>query len=171
MEQDDQTQMIQHIDKYIEQYGQRLYGLCVHLTGNCHDADDLYQETWLKVLRFLTRYDPARDFGPWLTSICVNTYRDLRKKRWRSPFFDLFRDSEEKDAVMERQPDRKPEYKELREAVESLEEKLRITVILYYFCDMNQMKTAQVLGIPVGTVKSRLNLARKKLKEVMTDEG
>lgn len=56
-------------------------------------------------------------------------------------------------------------------AVDALPEKLRLTVILFYFRDMDITSTAAVLGIPPGTVKSRLNKARNKLKEVLEHES
>jgi DNA-directed RNA polymerase specialized sigma24 family protein len=63
-----------------------------------------------------------------------------------------------------------PDYTPLYQAVDGLPEKLRVTVILYYFEEMDVNTTAQVLGIPPGTVKSRLNKARTKLKEVLGNE-
>ena len=65
------------IDQYIQQYGRRLYGLCRSLCSNPFDADDLYQETWLRVVKHISKYDPSREFEPWLTRICVNTYRSI----------------------------------------------------------------------------------------------
>lgn len=50
------------IDPYIQQYGRRLYGLCRHLCANVLDADDLYQETWMKAVKNFARYDPAKPF-------------------------------------------------------------------------------------------------------------
>ena len=75
------------IDPYIERYGERLYGLCRALCASRADADDLYQETWLKVIRYYDRYDPSREFEPWLTRICVNTYRSTLRRMIRSPVF------------------------------------------------------------------------------------
>lgn len=69
-------------DDYIEMHGQRLFGLCMHLCRERWDAQDLYQETWLKAYQAQQNYDSSRDFGMWLTSICVNLYRDkLRRKK------------------------------------------------------------------------------------------
>ncbi len=154
------------IDQYIQQYGRRLYGLCRHLCADPHDADDLYQDTWLKVMKNISRFDESRDFEPWLTQICVNTYRNTLRRLARSPFFDAFADNGEKDRVFEnaRAPG-KPEYGELHEAVDKLPEKLRMAVILFYFRDMNLEQAAGALGIPVGTMKSRLNKARKLLRQ------
>lgn len=158
------------IDQYIRQYGKRLYGLCLSLCANSFDADDLYQETWLRVVKSISQYDPTKEFEPWLTKICVNTYRNVLRRLARSPFLD-FRTNEEKDAQINAVPDaEKADYSPLYEAIDRLPEKYRIAVILFYFQDMDITATAQVMGIPEGTVKSRLSKARKLLKEVLDGE-
>lgn len=159
------------LDGYIRQYGKRLYGLCLHLCASREDAEDLYQETWLKVCKYLDRYDPAREFEPWLTRICVNTYRSIFRKLQRSPLFDRFSSGEEKDRLLLSVPDReRADYSDLYSAIRKLPGKLRITVILYYFEDLDIRTTAEVLKIPEGTVKSRLDRARNYLKGALKDE-
>lgn len=158
------------IDQYIRQYGKRLFGLCMTLCGDPYEAEDLYQETWLKVVRNIYRYDPAREFEPWLTKICVNTYRNTLRRIARSPVLN-FRDTREKDTMMQSVPaPEKKDYEPLYEAVRNLPEKMRLTVVLFYFEDMDIRSAAEVLGVPPGTVKSRLSKARKLLKEVLGDE-
>ena len=160
------------MDDYIRQYGKRLYGLCMILCASSFDADDLYQETWLRAVDKYAQYDTAREFEPWLTRICVNLYRNRLRRFRRSPVFDGFRSSEEKEFAMGAVPEQeKTDYSSLYQAVDQLPEKLRTTVILFYFEDMDTETTAEVLGIPAGTVKSRLNKARKLLREVLTDEA
>jgi len=159
------------IDQYIRQYGKRLYGLCLSLCGNSFDADDLYQDTWLKAVKHIAQYDTTKEFEPWLMRICVNTYRNTLRRIARSPFLN-FSSGEEKDALLQSIPaTENPDYAPLYEAIDRLPDKLRLTVILFYFRDMDAASTAAVLGIPTGTVKSRLNKARKCLKEVLSDEA
>lgn len=159
------------IDQYIQQYGRRLYGLCRSLCPNPCDADDLYQETWLRAVKHFSKYDPSREFEPWLTKICVNTYRSTLRRLARAPLLD-FSSGEEKDRVLNSVPaPEKRDYAPLYEAVGKLPEKLRLTVILFYFQGENLASAARILGIPVGTVKSRLSKARKQLKEVLSDES
>ena len=159
------------IDPYIHQYGKRLYGLCMTLCANTAEADDLYQETWLKVLKNIERYDSSQPFEPWLTRICVKLYRNSLRRLMRSPILDKFATSQEKDGVIEGVRAEEPEdYSELHSAIGMLSEKLRIVVILYYFEDLDIASVAEILKIPPGTVKSRLNKARIKLKEVLTHE-
>lgn len=158
------------MDSYIQRYGKRLYGLCRKLCGNALDAEDLYQDTWLRVLRSIGSYDPQQPFEPWLTKICVNLYRNGLRRMARSPFL-LFRTDREQECFFEQLPAPEGEdYASLHEAIDALPEKLRLTVLLYYFRDMDVASTAAVLNIPPGTVKSRLSKARKQLKEVLTCE-
>ena len=160
------------INQYIRDYGKRLYGLCLHLCANSYEAEDLYQETWLKVVKNIDKYDPAKEFEPWLTTSCVNTYRNTLRRILKSPVFNTFATTEEKEQTLNNLP--APEgkdYSDLYAAINQLPEKLRLTILLFYFRDMNIESVAAVLGIPPGTVKSRLNKARKLLKEVLTDES
>lgn len=158
------------IDQYIQQYGRRLYGLCRSLCADPFDADDLYQETWLRVVKHISQYDPSREFEPWITRICVNTYRSILRRLAKSPLLD-FSNGEEKDRLLASVSAlEKPDYAPLYEAVGRLPEKLRLAVILFYFRGEDLASAAEILNIPVGTVKSRLNKARKILKEVLADE-
>lgn len=158
------------IDEYIQRYGRRLYGLCRSLCSGPFDADDLYQETWLRVVKHIGKYDPSREFEPWLTRICVNTYRSTLRRLARSPLLD-FSNGEEKERLLQSIPaPAERDYSPLYEAVGRLPDKLRLAVVLFYFRGQDLAATAEILNIPVGTVKSRLNKARKLLKEVLADE-
>lgn len=158
------------MDRYIRKYGKRLYGLCMTLCADKHEADDLYQDTWVKVLKRFDTYDPSRDFEPWLTRLCVNTYRDRLRRLSRSPFLN-FSSNETKEAfLLTATAPEKEDYSDLYAAIDQLPEKLRLTIILFYFEDMDIEKTALTLGIPTGTVKSRLHKARIQLKEVLGRE-
>ena len=158
------------MDQYIRKYGKRLYGLCMTLCADKHEADDLYQDTWVKVLKRFDTYDPSRDFEPWLTRLCVNTYRDRLRRLSRSPFLN-FSSNETKEAfLLTATAPEQEDYSDLYAAIDQLPEKLRLTIILFYFQDMDIEKTAQTLGIPTGTVKSRLHKARIQLKEVLGRE-
>ena len=158
------------MDQYIRKYGKRLYGLCMTLCADKHEADDLYQDTWVKVLKRFDTYDPSRDFEPWLTRLCVNTYRDRLRRLSRSPFLN-FSSNETKEAfLLTATAPEMEDYSDLYAAIDQLPEKLRLTIILFYFEDMDIEKTAQTLGIPTGTVKSRLHKARIQLKEVLGRE-
>ena len=158
------------LDEYIEKHGRRLYGLCRTLCQNPVDADDLYQETWLKVHQKFDQYNPEYEFEGWLTRICVNIYKDQLRKKKLSLVFDLFDSQEAKDAVLENAAaEEKEDFSDLHSAVQRLPEKLRLTVVLYYFKGLDVGETAAILNIPPGTVKSRLSKSRILLKEMVSD--
>lgn len=156
------------LDSYIAQYGARLYGLCRALTGSAFEADDLYQETWLKALQAIHQYDSNRPFGPWITRICVNTYRSQLRRLSRSPFLAFRSTQALEDALQSAPTPGTEDYSDLQNAIDQLPEKLRLTVILFYFEDLDVAAAAQALHVPPGTVKSRLHKARAMLKEVLT---
>lgn len=159
------------IDEYIQRYGRRLYGLCRSLYSSPFDADDLYQETWLRVVKHMDKYDPGREFEPWLTKICVNTYRSALRRLARSPVLD-FSSGEDKERFLQSLPaPEERDYSPLYEAVGCLPDKLRLAVVLFYFQGQDLASAASLLGVPVGTVKSRLNKARKLLKEELSHEA
>lgn len=158
------------IDWYIQQYGKRLYGFCLSLCANRFEADDLYQETWLKVVKNFSKYDPEKEFEPWMTKICVNTYRNTLRKVVRSHLLNFYSNEEQETFFQTIAAPEENDYSDLYEAIRKLPEKLRVTVVLFYFQDMDTVSTASVLNVPVGTVKSRLNKARKLLKEVLENE-
>ena len=146
-----------------DQYGPTLFGLCVHLCGRRSEAEDLYQETWVRILEKLPRYQPDKPFLPWAAKICVNLYRDSLRREKRRAHLPL--DSSP-------HPDREGEFAaglEIRDAVNRLPEKLRETVILRCYLNRSEAETAKILGITAGGVKSRLSRARKLLKEALSD--
>lgn len=160
------------INNYINQHGRRLYGLCLKLCQNTADADDLYQETWLKVLKNISKFDDTKEFEPWLTKICVNIHRNMLRRSAVSPVYNGFSTTQEKDRIIDSKAAAQQEdYSDLHDAINSLPEKLITTIILFYFRDMDINSTAEVLQIPSGTVKSRLNKARKLLKEALGNEA
>ncbi len=159
------------MEEKIKVFGPRLFGLCMTLCKNTHDAWDLYQETWLRAYERQYQYEASRPYEAWLTTICVNRYRDCMRRKKLAPFFDMFSTTEEKDMAIAQIPTvEKEDYSEVREAVDQLPEKFREAVILFYFEDMDIKRTAEIMGIPEGTAKTRLMKARSMLKEVLQDE-
>ena len=160
------------IDAYINTHGKRLFGLCQKLCHNREDAEDLYQETWIKAYKHLQKYDANKEFEGWLVTICVNSYRDLlRRQKWQS-LFARFSSNEEKEFVLSNIPvAEKSDYTDVRDAVNRLAEKYRLVTILYYFHDLDIKKTAAILKIPEGTVKYQLHKARELLKRRLESNG
>ena len=167
----DKTDISEHIEKCRE----RLTRLCLSLCGDHHDAADLFQDTCLRAFKYYKTYDKNKEFDKWIFSICVNTYRSGLKKFYRMKKVD-FASAEEHDDFLTGIPDTDStasheEYKELIKAVKKLPEKFHIVIVLRFFSDLTEKDMAKMLGIPEGTVKSRLNKAKMLLRKEMESDG
>lgn len=159
------------LDALIQSQGPRLFGLCCRLCRSRGEAEDLYQETLLKGLEQQERLLAAENPGAYLTRICVNLYRDwARRKRLLS--FISMEDAPPPNLhgqFSTAGPEESLEQSLVRQAVDTLPEPYRQTVLLYYFCDQSIQQAAAALGVRPGTVKSRLGRGREMLKEVLKD--
>lgn len=123
-------------------------------------ADDAVQETWIAILRGLRRLADPADFAPWAMRIVSNKCADaVRGSTQRRALQGRAPANPRADIAGE--PD---DQIELRRTIESLPPPLRETVSLYYGCGLTTSQTADALAIPEGTVKSRLNEARTRLR-------
>ena len=170
------------LDVLIERYQVTLYSLCRKLTRDPHDADDLFQDTWAAAVSRLDSFSNERAFRPWLFAICVNRYRDrYRKKvRWLKRW-KVFRQVEQLDRALANAsspapaPDEEAEAAErreaCREALSQLDDRHRLPVILHYHRGLALQEISHILGIPAGTVKSRLSTARTRLRAALEAKG
>ena len=159
-------------EKYIEQYSERLSRLCCNLCRNYADADDLFQDTWARALDKFDQYDQNSSFKSWLFTICANLFRNSKKLKYNSSKA-VFSSKEEKEKFLNSIPDQETDvdaYLDLHAAILSLPKKHRLVLVLYYFREFSQSEIARMLDIPEGTVKSRLNTAKKLLKRRLYDE-
>jgi RNA polymerase sigma-70 factor (ECF subfamily) len=164
------------VESFIHEYEDSLYNLCRRLAGSRHDAEDLYQQTWLKAIQNANAYR-HKSFRNWLYTICINTYRDqCRKANRREKITGDVLDAETREYVIASASDGVSaesvaiasfEKKQLIDLVNRLPDKHRLPIVLHYFEEMDYSECANVLKIPIGTIKSRLNSAKKKLLEEM----
>ncbi|RCX07342.1 RNA polymerase sigma-70 factor (ECF subfamily) [Anaerobacterium chartisolvens] len=172
---------IDMLEILIDRHKDSLYKFCYHLSQNKLDADDLFQDTWVRTMQSIASCDEERAFSNWLLSIALNAYRDRyrKTKRWLNKLTDFF-SNEEKEAALHNAPSHAPPSdeqavdNELREhlvhCINLLDDTFRIPVILFYFKQMRYEDIAEILDIPVGTVKSRLNSGKSKLRKLMEVE-
>ncbi len=160
------------LEKCISLYGRDIYSFCRQLTYSRQDADDLYQDTFLKAVEIVEKLQPDRNPKSYLLSIAVKLWDNKKRKyAWRDRIASMESLTEEKrdlyqDAVcsMEDQVIEKEQAVLIREKVGELADRYRIPVYLYYMEELTIPEIARSLGIPEGTVKSRLFKARKILK-------
>ncbi len=168
-----------NLETWLLYYKEPIYRLCRQLTKDAHEADDLFQETFLKAYSAQGRIAvDDKTVKNWLYTICINTYRDgyNKKKRWLKRLMPFY-DTEAQDRALEKAVDSSADIEEtvfkrasqeaVTAAVRALDEKYKIVVLLYYFEEVRLDEIAEILNIPVGTVKSRLHASKKQLKTLL----
>lgn len=159
-------------ERYVEAYSRDLTRFCVKLCGNIHDAEDLFQDTWARAFDKFEQYRPEYSFKSWLFAICASIFKNAKRHKYNSTKA-VFASEEEKERFIRSIPAREQDvdaYLDLHTAMLSLSKKYRLVLVLYYFREFSQREIAEMLDIPEGTVKSRLNTAKKLLKRRLYDE-
>lgn len=164
----------------VEAYKNELFNFCFRLTWNRPDAEDLFQQTWVKAVRNAPKYKND-NFRPWLYKICINQFRDDRKRMARAQrhIVEGFPSTSAKDYVLshaaggespEEQYERKHIQALLIAKIDKLPDKLKCPVVMFYYQHMRYSEIAQAMRVPEGTVKSRIAAAKKRLKAELEGE-
>lgn len=159
----------EELTKLITEYGKDIYNFCLHLAMSRTEADELYQDVFLTVIN---KIDEGGNPKSFLMGTAMRLWRNKRRKEaWRlriAPKEELAEESEFPSHITpEGEYLKKEERQSVLKAINSLKEPLRQTVILYYSSELTVEKTAEIMGVPTGTVKSRLYKARKILKQLL----
>jgi RNA polymerase sigma-70 factor (ECF subfamily) len=157
-------------DDIVRQHADRVYRLAYRLSGNRSDAEDLTQETFVRVFRSLADYTPGT-FEGWLHRITTNLFLDMVRRRQKIRFDALAEDASERLASDEPGPERAYEQNnldpEIQRALDALPADFRAAVVL---CDLEGLtyeEIALTLDIKVGTVRSRIHRGRVLLREAL----
>ena len=166
----------------VELYHHRLVTVMHHLVGNNEEAEDLAQDVFLRVYRGRKKYHPKAKFSTWLFTIAKNLAFNILRTRQRKPTIPLnVRDSgplgprPAEQLVLDReyQPDERMQQQELamivKQALNTLNERQRVAVVLNKFEDMNYADIADVMGLTTKAVKSLLSRARDNLRLALKD--
>jgi RNA polymerase sigma-70 factor (ECF subfamily) len=164
----------------VRRYERELYSYLFRYLGDAEMAEDAFQAAFLQVHLKRDQFEEGRSFRPWLYTIATNQSIDAQRRNRRHRVLSLDRRGEsqerseagslldllvsgEAEASLTLERDERGQW--VRQAVLNLPEQLRGAVILVYYQGMKYREAAEVLGIPVGTVKSRLNAALHKLND------
>jgi len=169
-------------DELFKKYQNSVYHFACYLTQNRIEADDLFQEAWLRAVRYLPTSSSIRDFRAWILTIVVNLHRDeLRRKRIRKIFSPLRSDQfNQDDDHLEKleiestnnginESDQIDISMALDNAVAGLPLKQRRVFILKEIEGLKHAEIADILGSPIGTIKSLLHKAIKKLQQELSE--
>ena len=165
------------LDQLLRRHYDRVHSVCRRITGSASDGDDACQEALIKIVRNLPRFDGRSSFGTWAYRIATNASLDELRKRQRRPSLHTVRpssagDDDERsidpaDDAAGRQIDRIDDQLAIDAALEGLSEDFRVVVVLRDVVDLDYQEIAEVLDIPLGTVKSRIARARAQLADVL----
>ena len=169
-------------EEIVRQYNRRIYNLCYRFAGSGDDAQDLTQEVFIKIYRTLSSFDGSKaSFVTWVTTVT----RNLLVDHFRKGKYDRMTDSldapigEEDDGLAlgaqiqdkGQTPDERLQSRETKEivhrALQKLSPELREAVLLRDLQDMDYREISQILKIPEGTVKSRINRGRTELARLL----
>lgn len=162
------------LDALVDQHGTALFAFCRRLTGNTPDAEDLYQEAWLKAVRLRQRIDGAQNPKSYLFSIAINTWRQNRRLYARRQRIAPSVDAEASRTVADETDIEgsliAQETKEaVKQAVAALHERHRLPLYLHYTAGMSIDEIATTLHLPSGTIKSRMHKARSLVKKQLEE--
>ncbi|MCE5200174.1 MAG: sigma-70 family RNA polymerase sigma factor [Armatimonadota bacterium] len=169
-------------DELVIRFQKRVYNFAYGIAGNYDDANDVAQEAFVRVFNSIGTFRGDANFTTWIYRIVTNVYLDERKKAksHRQISLDEYVDLDE-NSVSRQIEDDNPlpaevaESKErnqiVRNAINALPDYQRIIMTLYHLHDRSYEEIADILHLPIGTVKSRLNRARQALKEKLETES
>ncbi|HTF90501.1 MAG TPA: sigma-70 family RNA polymerase sigma factor [Planctomycetota bacterium] len=160
----------------VERYQDRMFGLVRHYTRNPVEIEDIVQDTFLKAFTRLSSFQQQSSFYTWLCRIAINTALDFHKRHGRNPVqavedpeLALAADRVGRGGTQVQAPDARLERAEIQKitqlVLEELPEIFRTVLVLREFEDMAYQDMADVLGISIGTVESRLFRARARFKD------
>jgi RNA polymerase sigma-70 factor (ECF subfamily) len=163
----------------VGRFQHRLVGVMHHLVGNADEAEDLAQEVFLRVYRTRAKYTPKAKFATWLFTIANNLALNALRDRKRKPVVPLDGRVDPNSsgpwatdglaAARDQPPTQSLQQQELadvvRQALDGLNDRQRMAVVLNKFEDMNYNEIAEVMGLTTKAVKSLLSRARTRLRE------
>ena len=154
-----------------DRYRPRLFSFLARRCGDAATAEDLLQETWLRVVRARVRFDPRRRFSTWLFQIANNLCRDrARRRQVEDMGAEQIRETRFSGADRGPAPDLDLRL-EMQRRVSELPDRLSEVLVLRYYHDLPEREIAAITGVPPGTVKSRLHRAVQILREGVKHEG
>ena len=146
----------------VQRHGQTVYRLAYARTGNREDAEDVTQETFLRLVRAAPKFRDEDHCRAWLLHVAMNCTRSLFRRPWRR------RDLPLEEAANAAAPD--GERGDVLEAVLNLPERYRAPVHLFYYEGLTVEQIAKILGLREGAVRTRLSRARGMLRDMLKED-
>jgi RNA polymerase sigma-70 factor (ECF subfamily) len=153
----------------IERYQGRVMALCSRMLAHHQDAEDVAQETFVRVVRSLSKWDRTREFEPWLLAIAANRCKTLLSHRGRHAKAALVEEPSCLKAGEERAAKQLTE--ELQLGLLQLRTEYRQAFVLFHEHEMSYQEIAETLSSPLGTIKTWVHRARQELIQFLSHRG
>jgi RNA polymerase sigma factor (sigma-70 family) len=155
-------------ERIFREYRDYVYRTALLLTKSRSLADDITQETFIRLLSKYDRYDDSRPIKPWIYTITMNVCKTVMKKQRIVKCFSFFSNEIDSDQInsVEKSFLKSDDMRELWRAVNSLSWKSKEIIVLHFYSEFTLKECSIILGIPLGTVKSRLNTALRQLRRL-----
>jgi RNA polymerase sigma-70 factor, ECF subfamily len=157
------------LDQLLRRHYDRVHAVCRRLAGATRDADDAAQEAMIRIVRGLSSFDGRSSFATWAYRIATNTALDELRKRSRRPALHVVDDdgsvAEPADELAHLTVEAVSDRLAIDAALADLGDDHRAAVVLRDVADLDYSEIAEVLGVPIGTVKSRIARGRSQLAE------
>ena len=166
------SEMNKEISRLVEEYGNDVLRIATVVLKSKELAEDVYQETFLRVVRSYSGYRRESSEKTWIISIAVNICRDYMRSAWKrrvivtDDFLTYTAESDTEEII-----EKRSEKHALINAIMKLPDKYREIIHLFYYQEMGVNDIAKILKIPGGTVKSRLFKARTLLHDMIGGEA
>lgn len=155
------------MEALVHRHQHGVFSLLYRLSGDVYAADDLTQETFLRLCTRIGSYRYPEPFLPWLYTIAHNLYRDWRKNAYQRRV--VTQESPEAPGPVDLL-DRVAQRSDVVQALHRLSEHHRTALVLRFYHDLTVEQIARMEGVPAGTVKSRLSTAIRQLRDLLTKE-
>ena len=164
------------LDILLRRHYDKVHAVCRRIAGSSRDADDAAQEAMISIVKGIHRFDGRSAFTTWIYRIATNAALDELRRRNRRPALHSVTDDdgyapESVDPLSERTVESVADRLAIDEALANLPEEFKAAVVLRDVCDLDYAEIADVLDVPVGTVKSRIARARAQLVQQLGNQN
>lgn len=153
----------EYFDAAIKKYGDMVYRIAVNQMKNGSDADDVFQEVFIKWLQHHNEFQNDEHEKAWLIRVTINQCKSILKSSWYSKTSEM---GEELENMLS-YTDTVQEDGNLEETINQLPEKYRIVIHLFYYEELSILQISQALNEKESTIRTQLTRARRKLKELL----
>jgi len=161
----------------IDRYTDRVHNFLYRYTHNHQDCEDLVQETFLRIYRSRNSYERIAKFSTWMYTIAINLAKSLHKKKQKMTKISMHKDpNDEEDREIDIiDPNLTPDnvvnermcVDQVEKALQKISEEFREVVVLRDIQQLSYEEITEITGLPMGTVKSRINRGRSHLQEIL----